>query len=887
LVADLAKRMEALHAREGDLARRELVVTEREQKANAGFADKARALADEATRQHQANQAESKRLGELATQIDDEREALERKKAELTQRERAIIAAEQVRDAGFAEERAALDAELHDKRVKMQKEIENAHEKKLSALEEEVANLRIARLDEVSRAEQVERERTNAKIAMDREAWNKQQEESCTQLAAERAELEKQKGAVSALQAELEGRKVELEAAERTLQRKEQRLEQQWQKRNEELKDDFEARFEDRRKSLELAEASSKEELSRLRDSLRIQTELLGAFEQLKRQLGGKDPAEILRELNSQTDSLKLLKEELASRPTEEMRERYQSLELEAKSQKARAEELAQRVDSFEADIAEVRELRRKNSELNAENKSLTQKAIIFEGSANEAQAELNRLRAAYERPAEVEARYKEIELPHFKLDKVRPPVKAQIDEMTWLNGIDSACNSYGLQFNSRILKAFHTALKTAEWSPLTVLAGVSGTGKSELPRLYSHFGGIFFEPLSVQPNWDSQESMLGFFNSIDNKFDAQPLLRFLAQSQKRWIEGTDSREGYPGLEDAVCLVLLDEMNLAHPELYFAEFLSKLELRRGMKGTQVPSLPVKIGAGMPPYQLPLGRNVLWTGTMNQDETTKSLSDKVLDRSIIIHFPRPTELKRRLKLTALDEKNRGPALHKATWRSWLVQGSKFSEEEVKLFKKFIEDMNAALAVAGRAIGHRVWQSVEYYMANYPDVREAQQAEDKESLARAMHTAFEDQLVQKVMPKLRGIDTRGKSKTECLDKIRGQIVAGINGNSFNLAEDFDLACELGYGQFIWQSANYLRDSDVDTLELASKSVVATTNDDSAERAQATDRLGGQTGGAVHSQPPSNFKPDSTDRLQQWDKLSNRQKKMFQQSDNRKKS
>ena len=78
---------------------------------------------------------------------------------------------------------------------------------------------------------------------------------------------------------------------------------------------------------------------------------------------------------------------------------------------------------------------------------------------------------------------------------------------------------------------------------------------------------------------------------------------------------------------------------------------------------------------------------------------------------------------------------------------------------------------------------------------------------------MHIAFEDQLVQKVMPKLRGIDTRGKSKDECLDKIRGQLVAGIGGNGFNLAEDFDLATELGYGQFIWQSANYLKVEDSD--------------------------------------------------------------------------
>ncbi|MBN0321936.1 chromosome partitioning protein ParA, partial [Pseudomonas aeruginosa] len=93
--------------------------------------------------------------------------------------------------------------------------------------------------------------------------------------------------------------------------------------------------------------------------------------------------------------------------------------------------------------------------------------------------------------------------------------------------------------------------------------------------------------------------------------------------------------------------------------------------------------------------------------------------------------------------------------------------------------------------------------------------------KDALARAMHVAFEDQLVQKVMPKLRGIDTRGKSKTECLDRIRGQLVTGIGSNSFNLTEDFDLACDLGYGQFIWQSANYLNVGDTETNDRSTAS------------------------------------------------------------------
>ena len=334
----------------------------------------------------------------------------------------------------------------------------------------------------------------------------------------------------------------------------------------------------------------------------------------------------------------------------------------------------------------------------------------------------------------------------------------------------------------------------------MTVLAGVSGTGKSELPRLYSHFGGINFLSLSVQPNWDSQESMLGFFNSIDNKFDAQPVLRLLAQSQKA------QAEGYPlGLEDVMSLILMDEMNLAHVELYFAEFLSKLELRRGRKGNEVPSLEVKLGAGIQHYDLPLGRNVLWAGTMNQDETTKSLSDKVLDRGIVINFPRPTTLERRRQLKPLGDQ--APLLSRKLWESWWCRESKFNDDQILPFKGFIEDMNTSLSKVGRALGHRVWQSIEYYMSNYPDVLEAQRNNDDASLVKAMKVAFEDQLVQKVMPKLRGIETRGKSKSDCLDRIRTQLV----NDDYTIIDDFDLACEFGYGQFIWNSANYLKDDE----------------------------------------------------------------------------
>jgi hypothetical protein len=802
----------SLKRREADHARRSLPPTEREQRAEAGFADRISALAEKATRQQRANQHEAERLRKLGDTLAAEGRSLEDEKAALAERERAVLRAEQSRDREFAEARMACESELGNKRAEVDRELSAIRQRRLSELEEEITTLRGARLREVSDAENAERDRIREEIARERAMWAKQVEDASRQMQEARLEIESKRGKVIAQEGEIERVRSELEEASRHQERKGQRLEQQWQKRIDELDVEVEARVDARRRSLELEKDSLREEIDRLRERVLTQDQMEACWVQFRLHFGDAHPADIIRDVNSKSNEIKRLREDLATRPTAELRERYEELEAEARHQRVRADGLSSQLAAQESAIAEVGDLRRRSSELEADNKSEKQRARRFEDAANEAQSELNRLRAAYTRPADVQARYKEIELPHIKAERVRRPDKESIDELAWLKRVQESCDKYGMHFNPRILKAFHTALKTAEWSPLTVLAGVSGTGKSELPRLYSHFGGLMFEPLSVQPNWDSQESMLGFFNSIDNKFDAQPVLRFLAQSQKGWSVGSGEDGGYPGLKECVCLVLLDEMNLAHPELYFAEFLSKLELRRGMKGSDVPSLPVKIGAGMPPYQLPLGRNVLWTGTMNQDETTKSLSDKVLDRSIIIHFPRPAALKRRVKLTALDEKNRGPVLHKDLWQSWLVRDSAFSDEDIKPYIEFIQQMNAALAVAGRAIGHRVWQSVEYYMANYPDVR-ATQTSDRHARESALHVAFEDQLVQKVMPKLRGIDTRGRSRTDCLDKILSLINAGIGGMPFDLAEDFNRACELGYGQFIWQSADYLGHASAD--------------------------------------------------------------------------
>lgn len=515
-----------------------------------------------------------------------------------------------------------------------------------------------------------------------------------------------------------------------------------------------------------------------LRSSLATQETLVTAFENLRSQCGGENPAEMMLNYERVTQDLTVAMEKIKSLPS-------YTLQVEARELEERKQELDHRQRALEKQAEGLDGLNNKLSSTQVENEQLTIKNETLEKDIQILKNELSRLRSTYEDPTTEAERVEKINEPHIVEEPERMPEdKLPKDETEWLENIDKKIKEHGLVFPRRILHAFHTALKTSEMSPLTVLAGVSGTGKSELPRLYSHFGGINFLGVPVQPNWDCQEAMLGYYNSIDNCFEPTSILRLLAQSQR--APGNKN-----GLDDVMTMILLDEMNLANVELYFAEFLSKLETRRGCDDASVPTLGVKIGAKMDDWQLKLGRNVLWTGTMNNDETTKTLSDKVLDRGIVISFPRPTEL---IRFGGKTLDNPAPLLPKKTWQGWIDGRKEFEEEEIADYKKKVEDINKELGKTGRAIGHRVWQSIEYYMSLYPGVISSRK--------NAMDQAFEDQLVQKVMPKLRGLETRG-TEGDVLKAIKGLIPESLH-------TDFENA-QQGYGQFVWTTSEYLLADD----------------------------------------------------------------------------
>lgn len=359
--------------------------------------------------------------------------------------------------------------------------------------------------------------------------------------------------------------------------------------------------------------------------------------------------------------------------------------------------------------------------------------------------------------------------------------------EKLWIDNIVKKANECGIVFSERLVNAYHTAQKINDMSSLVVLAGVSGTGKSELPKQYAIHGGMNFIDIPVKPDWDSPSSLFGYYNSIERRFEATELIRALYQM---------NQENSP-YKDQMLMVLLDEMNLAHPEQYFADLLSKLETCRNTGKNAV--YDAILGGGAKPLPINIGTNVLWTGTMNEDETTKALSDKVIDRSTLITFPRPEILFDRKDKKDIKPVKQEFVLKKSTWDTWCGNRRNGLEEKLAPYKAEVQEINKQMSGMGRNLGHRVWQGISEYICNYPAVVSAKNGTD---LDEAIRIAYNDALAFKIMPKLRGVETRGEN-----ERYLDEIGKTLTNHAGELSVDFTRARNLPTELFQWYSSDFM--------------------------------------------------------------------------------
>jgi 5-methylcytosine-specific restriction endonuclease McrBC GTP-binding regulatory subunit McrB len=195
-----------------------------------------------------------------------------------------------------------------------------------------------------------------------------------------------------------------------------------------------------------------------------------------------------------------------------------------------------------------------------------------------------------------------------------------------------------GFTFPPETITCYLLSLAT---KPFVILTGISGTGKTKIAQVFADFilqnettttkhNRKRFIP--VRPDWMDNRGLLGFFNLLDERYHATPLLELLLQANGE----EDQKDPF--------FVIMDEMNLARVEQYFSDFLSIMESRTpdnvGGERLRLHSFAegkTTVGNLSVPPDITIPMNVFFTGTVNVDESTYMFSPKVLDRANVIEF----------------------------------------------------------------------------------------------------------------------------------------------------------------------------------------------------------------------------------------------------------
>lgn len=491
-------------------------------------------------------------------------------------------------------------------------------------------------LDQEAAAVREELSRARGLISAERADWDAHWRQEDQRVRAELEQLRREQAeqhAATVRELDEQRRQLEAEASQTRAVLKKQQA--QLDVREDVLREDREA-FDLRLKqhagaALEEAEAKYRDLEARLaaarkeRDSL---YERLREREEAERVLGNRPLDQVKRELDALIKENKSLTDRLAKRPSEDMVARLEMLERaqeewEADRARLSQELLASRASAARSAIA-VTEL-----------ESLRDQKAALETGRDLLQAALEELR-------------KDVDERIRRSDGVSPfPSCSQMDGDDALQGrvpmFDEIPDLAGFcsDLQNRVafdptsgkelyysLSDIRCFLAGMAMSRLHLLQGISGTGKTSLPLAFARALGAGAALIEVQAGWRDRQDLIGHFNAFERRFYESEFLQALYKAQ------------CPRYADGVFIVVLDEMNLSHPEQYFADLLSALEQdpqyqKLDLMTAAVEPAPALLQNGR---TLPLPQNVWFVGTANHDETTKDFADKTYDRAHVMELP---------------------------------------------------------------------------------------------------------------------------------------------------------------------------------------------------------------------------------------------------------
>ncbi|MFC7677514.1 McrB family protein [Paenibacillus sp. GCM10028914] len=340
--------------------------------------------------------------------------------------------------------------------------------------------------------------------------------------------------------------------------------------------------------------------------------------------------------------------------------------------------------------------------------------------------------------------------------------------ESQFLEHLKTLGESKGLFYHMNDLVNFHVSVKT---NPITVLAGMSGTGKSQLALLYAEAMGLKQEKntllvLPISPSYTEPSDLLGYLNASTGLY---------VPSDTGFVEFLKHAKDHP---EQMHIVAFDEMNLSQVEYWFAPFISILELpenqERKLRLYNKETATCHNRANYPD-SIGIGDNIVFIGTANIDETTKNFSDRFLDRANIVTL-------RKLSFSSLLERefveptkpliSFGSKDVFTNWSSKDLAISAFSLEELKFFDE-IHDIIQQYDYQ-KGVSHRVIRKIGEYLNSIPLNQQGKPYLDRKIV-------IDLQCKQRILTKIRG-------SSEQFQKLIG--VASENQGNVQQSELFDL-------------------------------------------------------------------------------------------------
>lgn len=361
-------------------------------------------------------------------------------------------------------------------------------------------------------------------------------------------------------------------------------------------------------------------------------------------------------------------------------------------------------------------------------------------------------------------------------------------NEFDFLNAFDLYTRKQNLIYKKEDLVNLHTCIKS---NVITIIAGMSGTGKTQLALSYAEMldldeenKNLLFLPIS--PSFTEPEDILGYYSNMHNKYvpASTGLVDLLVHAQNN--------------VNKMHMVIFDEMNLSQIEFWFSPFISILERDPEDRFLTLYSANEDcVNKDIYPSKVKINENVIFIGTINIDDTTKEISDRLLDRSFIVSLSKQNFSLFKDEYSQIDSEDerqieefkcRNTAEFN-NWRSFNPKQLKRSFSDIEL--NFFDEVHETISKIDnqKGISFRILKNISLYLMNVPCSVDGKPYFERED---SLDILFKQTVLNKIKgPENQLIDLLGYYDKDKKTFFNGELINTLN--KYNSVSHFKLTRE----------------------------------------------------------------------------------------------